>query len=289
MVVVRTRDDAIAAVDLALQRWATEMAGLVVQAQHTASVASDRAQAVVRKCANQVAAIQALLVAASEEQRGELQAQLARATDAQERAARASDRVRDVEARVAALGRTLTRATSSQVPEARAQLRAMSSALDGYRAGGMVVGGGPSPSGNGKSSQSGPARKPLASAGLTEVNVASADLDENPILDDGKVAGTFGKGGLSRADYRWAVQTWNDVVGPGIANGQSRDAFAARDAQSNAVPLRRTAEVYDMFLGSERIRVDRRPDGSLNIINGRHRFQIAQELGIESLPGQVSE
>ena len=114
-------------------------------------------------------------------------------------------------------------------------------------------------------------------------------MDENPILDDDKAKRTFGKGGLSRADYRWAVQTWNDVVGPGVANGQQREAFVERDAQSNAVPLRRTADVYDMFVGSDRIRADRRADGSINIINGRHRFQIARELGIKTLPGQVFE
>lgn len=84
------------------------------------------------------------------------------------------------------------------------------------------------------------------------------------------------------------MQTWNDVVGPGVEGGKTRDDFVRRDAQSNAAPLRRTADVYDMFLGSDRIRVDRQPDGSLNVINGRHRFQIARELGIKTLPGQVS-
>jgi len=289
MAVVHTRDEAIAAVDRALQRWATEMTGLVVQAQTTVSVASDHVQAAVRKCRNQVAAIQALLGAASEEQRGDLQAQLAKAKDAQERAGRARDRVGDVEARVARLGRTLTGATSSQLPEARAQLRAMSRALDGYRAGGIASGGGSAPGGNKTGLRNGDRGSALAGVGLAELDVGSADMDENPILDDDKAKRTFGKGGLSRADYRWAVQTWNDVVGPGVANGQQREAFVERDAQSNAVPLRRTADVYDMFVGSDRIRADRRADGSINIINGRHRFQIARELGIKTLPGQVFE
>ena len=124
--------------------------------------------------------------------------------------------------------------------------------------------------------------------GLADVDVSSADLDENPILDDDRSKGTFGKGGLSRADYRWAVQTWNDTVGPGVAGGKTREDFAERDARSNAQPLRRTADVYDMFLGTDRIRADRRPDGSLNILSGRHRLLIARELGIKNLPGQVS-
>lgn len=118
--------------------------------------------------------------------------------------------------------------------------------------------------------------------GLTALKVNDADLADTPIL------GEFGRGGLTRADYRWAVQTWRDVVGPGVANGRSRDDFAAEDVASGAPPLRRAADVYDMFLGSDRIRVDRGPDGSLNIINGRHRFDVARELGIDSLPGEVS-
>jgi hypothetical protein len=76
-------------------------------------------------------------------------------------------------------------------------------------------------------------------------------------------------------------------VGPGVAAGKTREDFAARDARSNAQPLRRTADVYDMFLGSDRIRVDRRPDGSMDVVNGRHRLLIARELGIKTLPGQV--
>lgn len=290
MTAVRTRDEAIATVDVALQKWATEMTGVMVQAQTATSAASDQANRVVQRCANQVAAIQSLLASARDEQRAELQAQLARAQDAKQKADRARQRILDVDARVATLSRTLNRATSSQVPEARVKLRTMTSALDGYRAAGVAVGGGPaSGSSSAVAARGGHAGSALASLGLTELAVGAADLDENPILDDGQATGMFGKGGLKRADYRWAVQTWNDVVGPGVANGQSREAFALRDAQSDAVPLRRTADVYDMFLGSERIRVDRRSDGSLNIINGRHRFQIAQELGIKSLPGQVSD
>lgn len=284
MVEVRTRDEAIAAVDQALQKWATDATGLLVQAQNAASIASDGAQRVLQKCANEVAAIEALLGAAPDDRRGELEAQLAKAKDAHEKTSRGTARVRDVAESVARLGRTVTRAASSDVPAARAQLGAMARALDGYRVGGTVVSGGAMRSGRAVAR----AGSALAATGLAELDVACADLDENPILDDAKAQGTFGKGGLTRADFRWAVQTWNDVVGPGVAAGKTREHFVERDARSNAVPLRRTADVYDMFLGSDRIRVDRQPDGSLNIINGRHRFQIARELGVKSLPGQVT-
>lgn len=285
MTQVRTRDEAIAAVDQAILRWATDLTGLLAQAQNVAAVSSAGAERVVRKCASEVAAIEAMVASARDEQRAELQAQLKRATDARDRAARSSAQIREIEARLTRLIRTVSQTTSSQVPEARAQLTGMVRALGGYRASATGFGDSGGPRGAGIR---GTAASGIQAAGLSELDVSAADLTDNPILDDAKAQGTFGKGGLSRADYRWAVQTWNDVVGPGVAGGKTRDDFVRRDTQSNAAPLRRTADVYDMFLGSDRIRVDRQSDGSLNIINGRHRFQIARELGIKTLPGQVS-
>jgi hypothetical protein len=162
----------------------------------------------------------------------------------------------------------------------------MSRALEGYRSGGAVLGDGGL---GGERVSTGPAGGgPFADMSLAELDVSAADLEENPILDGDSSCETFGRGGLSRADYRWAVQTWNDTVGPCVASGKTREDFAERDARSNAKPLRRTADVYDIFLGSDRIRADRRPDGSLNIVNGRHRMLIARELGITHLPGQMS-
>lgn len=284
MTEVRTRDEAIDAVDQALQAWSANVAALLLQARSAAGGARDHAEGVVRQRANDVAALEALPVAADDERRRQLQARLVRARQDHESARRACVRVNDVAASVAQLSRAHTSTASQQVARAQAQLSAMSRALEGYRSGAVGLGGGGS-SGPSTASAGG---SPLASMGLTDVDVSSADLDENPILDDDRSKATFGKGGHSRADYRWAVQTWSDTVGPAVAAGKTREDFAERDARSSAQPLRRTADVYDMFLGTDRIRADRQPDGSLNIVNGRHRLLIARELGIKSLPGQVS-
>ena len=283
MTEVRTRDEAIASVDQALQAWSTNVTGILTLARNTARGARDEVEGVVRERANEVAAIEALLAAADDKQRRQLQAELVRAKEAHENARRACVRVNDVAASVAQLSRMHTTATS-QVAIARAQLSAMCGALEGYRAGGASFGGG----GSSDSSTPTAVASPFASMGLADLDVSAADLDENPILDDDRSKATFGKGGLSRADYRWAVQAWNDTVGPGVASGKTREDFAERDARSNAQPLRRMADVYDMFLGTDRIRADRQSDGSLNIVNGRHRLLIAKELGIKNLPGQVS-
>lgn len=284
MTEVRTRDEAIASVDQALQAWSTNVTGILTQAHSATLAAKDEVEDIVRKRAHEVAAIEALLAHADNEQRRQLQAKLVRAKDAHGQAKRASVHVNDVAASVSQLSRSHTTTAASQIASARAQLSAMSRALEGYRSGGAALDGGGS-SGGHETCMSGGS---LSGMGLAELDVSSADLDDNPILDDNGSQGTFGKGGLSRADYRWAVQTWNDTVGPGVALGKTREDFAARDAQSNTRQLRRTADVYDMFLGTERIRADRQPDGSLNIVNGRHRLLVARELGIKNLPGQVS-
>lgn len=281
---VRTRDEAIASVDQALQAWSTTVTGLLAQALSTAAAAKDSAECVVRQLANDVSSLEALLAAARDEDKRHLQVKLVRAREAHEQARRASVRVSDVAASVSELSRSHTTEATQQVATARAQLSAMSRALEGYRSGGAVLGG----TGVGGGGSSGSGARSVIGMGLADVDVSAADLDDTPILDDDPSANRFGKGGLSRADYRWAVQTWSDTVGPGVASGKTREDFADRDTRSNARPLRRTADVYDMFLGTDRIRADRRPDGSLNIVNGRHRLLIARELGIKSLPGQVS-
>ena len=110
--------------------------------------------------------------------------------------------------------------------------------------------------------------------GLAEVDITSLDLSDNPMV------GSFGKGGTTQADYRWAVETWHSVVQPAVAGGADRSHFEERD-RGEAAPLRRTADVYDLFLGTtDRIVVSTRPDGGLNVINGRHRLAIARGLGI---------
>lgn len=283
MTEVRTRDEAIASVDQALRAWSSNVTALLIQAHSAAYDAKDYVEEIVRKRANEVAAIEALLVAADDERRRHLQAKLVRAKETHESARRASVRVNDVAASVTQLSRTHTTVATSQVASARAQLSAMSRALEGYRSGGAGIGSG----GSGSTSTASAGGSALARMGLADLDVSFAQLDENPILDSNRPKATFGRGGLSRADYRWAVQTWNDTVGPGIANGKTREDFAERDARLNAQPLRRTADVYDMFLGTDRIRADRQSDGSLNIVNGRHRLLIARELGIKNLPGQV--
>jgi len=281
---VRTREEALALVDSALAKFDEQVGGFLTQATAVASSAVQQAEGVVRRWETKVRALEAVLAAAEEEERRRIQAELIRAREQLNQARRARRRVADVSEGVRTLQRSYVQQCSPIVAAGRGHLAGRVGAVREYLSGGG--GGASGGGGGGGSAGAGPGGlgAVLAGLGMTSVSVTAADLDDTPIRDG------FTRGGLSRGDYRWAVQTWNDTVGPGVARGMTRDDFAARDnGEAPAPPLRRTADVYDMFLGSDAIRADRRPDGSLNIINGRHRLQIARELGIKDLPGRVFE
>ena len=284
MPLVRTREEALALVDSALAKFDEQVGGFLTQATAVASSAVQQAEGVVPRWETKVRALEAVLAAAEEEERRRIQAELIRAREQLNQARRARRRVADVSEGVRTLQRSYVQQCSPIVAAGRGHLAGRVGAVREYLSGGG--GGASGGGGGGGSAGAGPGGlgAVLAGLGMTSVSVTAADLDDTPIRDG------FTRGGLSRGDYRWAVQTWNDTVGPGVARGMTRDDFAARDnGEAPAPPLRRTADVYDMFLGSDAIRADRRPDGSLNIINGRHRLQIARELGIKDLPGRVFE
>lgn len=279
MVEVRTREEAINSVDKAFAQWGPNLVGILTQASATSGAAETHASDVVRRCATRVAALEALLSAAAGEERRRVEVELAKARESRARAERARARIAALRSQVATLARTHTAESTSRVGAARATLARMSQSVQLYRGGAIAhdAAFGATAAAPGTASSD-----PLEPLGLQDVSVEAADLEDSPIV------GGFGRGGTTRSDYRWAVQTWADLVEPGIRRGMTRVDFAQRDTDNASPPLRRAADVYDLFLGSDRIRVDQRPDGSLDVVNGRHRLAIARELGIRTLPGQVS-
>lgn len=279
MVEVRTREEAISSVDRAFAQWGPTLGGILTQASATSGAAETHASDVVRRCATRVAALEGLLSATAGEERRRIEIELAKARDSRAGAERARARIAALRSQVATLARTHTAESTSRVGAARATLARMSQSVQLYRGGAIGPDASTSPT---TAAPGAGSSDPLTPLGLRDVRVEAADLEDSPII------GGFGRGGASRSDYRWAVQTWADLVGPGIRRGLTREDFAQRDTDNASPPLRRTADVYDLFLGSHRIRVDQRPDGSLDVVNGRHRLAIARELGIHTLPGQVS-
>lgn len=283
MTLVHTRDEAIRLVDSAVVNFDRQITAVLDDAVAAARIACGDARAVVDRCQARVDALVELLRSVDEWTAQAIHAELVREQANLERARRASTRVSEVAIQTIRIHESYLQWTSGLVAEARSVLSGRLAAIVDYHGGSGSPRGLGGPLGAHSGSNLGGPDSPVDVFGLSNVDVMSADLADNPIV------GSFGRGGATRADYRWAVQTWSDTVGPGISLGMSRSDFEARDVLSGAPPFRRTADVYDMFLGDGHIRVNQQKDGSLNIINGRHRLQIARDLGIQSLPGRVYE
>ncbi len=301
MTEVRTRDEALAAVEAALVQWAETSAGALAQAMTSAGAAQSEADAEVSRRAQRVSQLaDALAVMRDDEPlKAITAATLARAKESLETGKRAAADIAGVASRVAALQRSQVRNTHVFAEAARADLARRGRELGAYRQAGADVGTAGLP---GEFGGTGAARALgglalagaagraadcgagdtswLADHGLADVDVALADYSDNPII------GKFGRGGLNRADYRWAVTTWDEVIRPGLDKGMTRDDFAARDVTRGARPPRSYAEVYDMFLGEESIRIDRLPNGVPYVRHGRHRIEVARELGVTRLPAK---
>ncbi len=287
MTEVRTRDEALAAIDAGLARWAGAATDVLAQAMAAAGGAQAAAEAEAVGRSRRVAELADLLASLGPEEklRPVAAADLAAARESLAAARQAVTRLADVAARTAALQRSQAANTAGFVAAARGDLALRGGELGAYRGASDRTGGLAGP-GAGSAVAPGPLSGTagaawLAGNGLSDLDVAQAAFADNP------VTGAFGRGDVTRADYRWALSTWDETVRPGLEQGLTRDDFAARDAARGAPPLRRTADVYDMFLGSDPIRVERRRDGSVVVLNGRHRIQIAGELGITRLPAEL--
>ena len=297
MTEIRTRDEALAAVDRALGQWTTQAEGALAQACAAVAGAQAAAESEVRSRGARVAALERFLASGrrDDERSARAAQELARARESLEAGRQASAHVAGIATRVAAVQRAPARDTSAQVAAARADLSRRASQLGAYRAAGRGaigrgdVGGGLATVALGGLALGSTAATAataagvaawLTAGGLADVAVAEADFSGNPIV------GTWGRDGFGRGAYRWAVAAWDEVIRPGLDRGMTRDDFAARDTARGALPGRQTASVYDWFLGTDAIVVERRADGSVNVINGRHRLEIARELGIAHLPAK---
>jgi hypothetical protein len=277
MPIIQTRDEAITSLDQAFGTWSGTWRGVWQQAVAQAAAACSEIDGERRHRATRVAALEAALSAASEEQRVVIAAQLERARRSLDGASAAAAGARRASEAVRAEVRRVTTASDAVVSRAQADLRRRLGSLSDYRR----YSGTSTTSLNG---HSGPTSGGVLPAELTEVPLDDLDYANNPLV------GEFGKGGASKSDYRWAAETWDTVVRPGVGRGMSRDDFAARDAERGAPPFRRTADVHDLFLGdSDRIVLSRTAAGKLDIVNGRHRIAVARELGITHLPARIVE
>lgn len=279
MSVIRTEDQVLAQLQDALVAWSQGSSAAARQAAGAVGRLRELAERTRQQHAQRLTA-----AIAAERDAGRLSLATRAATDAQtNHLASIIEHYDDLMTRLEAARRRLDGPTASAVFAARADLSRRRRHLEQYRAGGGGQGitgavAVPSPGAAASSPD-----ESLVARGLEEVPLDEISFADNPLVGD------FGRGGNTLTDYRWALETWETTVRSGIAAGMTRDDFAQRDAQRSAVPLRRTADVYDMFLGdTDRIRLSLRPGGGYEVTNGRHRIQAARDLGLYSLPASVS-
>jgi hypothetical protein len=261
---IDAKDEALAMLRSAIGTWATTARGVL---------------ALRRREARRAALATMLRACRDPAERARLSRELEIAEESVKRARRAHAQAARVVEDLRTIERRFGATIESKTSAAQADLQRRLAALAGYREAGMT---GSSPSSTNQSSPVASAAQAFAGHGLVDVPLDNARFDDNPIVDG------YHKGGAKRADYRWAVETWETTVRPGVLAGQTREDFERRDASREAPEFRRTANVYDMFLGDDPVHFSRRSDGSLDVASGRHRVETARSLGLTHLPGKLS-
>lgn len=277
---LRGDDRALEALAAAIRDWQRDAGGLLAQADARLRTQSDAVARTRAQRANHLRALEAALRTCEPDspERDRLMLDVRAAEEALAHATAAEQEMNEIVAEFRMLERQTRASADGGAERAGADLRRRTEAIKDYRAApvpsseaGLASGAGPPPVADGA----------LAQRGLTEVSLDEIDYSDNPIVD------AFTRGGATRGDYRWAVSTWADVVEPAVRDGHDRSYFEARDAERGASGWRQTANVYDMFLGSDPIALSRRPDGTLDPVGGRHRIAIARELGLKHLPARL--
>jgi hypothetical protein len=272
-----TSPEAVAELRSALGVWAAAASGIARQANAAATALVGEAEAEVRARSARKGALEAALRAAKHQERARLAREIQLANSSLESARRALNRATEAARGAQSLQRRIDESTSSRVPSASQALALKLQALFAYKAVSVPSSTNTSPSTGGLASHN-----DFGVPGIVNVPIEHAHFEDNPIKD------RYDRGGADVSDYRWAVETWETVVRPGVLAGKTREDFERRDAElGRHTGYRRTAGVYDMFLGSDPVHFARRSDGTLDVPSGRHRVKIAQHLGLTHLPGRI--
>lgn len=252
---LRGDERALEALASAIRDWQRDARGLLVQADARLRAQADAVAGTRAQRANRLRALEAALRACPPDSpgRGQLMRDVRAAEEALASATAADQEMSDIRTEFQMLERQARASADGDAERADADLRRRTEAIKDYRAVAVPTSAPGLASGGGSPLSAGDA---LAQRGLIHVSLDQIDYGDNPILDG------FTRGGANRGDYRWAVSTWADVVEPAVRDGHDRSYFEGRDAERGATGWRQTANVYDMFLGSDPIALSRRDDGT---------------------------
>lgn len=274
---VRTRLEVFGEVSVALSRCTARLPLPIDQADVHATRALKQAGSELSRREAALAQARAALAAATEEEAAQA-AQVVRTCE--EASGRARRVVREIETLAETQrrrARSLLHSASELTQSGQSSLRSWEGGLEIYlsrRAGTGSSGERSQPTAHNGSSDG------LAEIGLTMVPVDAATFADNPIRSWDKA---------SREDIAWAVERWDSVVSKVVARGGGLAELEDRDRREGAKPgsMRELSRAYECFTGGDRIRVEPRGDGTYGVIGGRHRLQVAKELGVHSLPVEI--
>lgn len=95
--------------------------------------------------------------------------------------------------------------------------------------------------------------------------------------------------GQNLADLRWAVRALLDVVLPAASSvPEARSYLAARDAREGLSGPRSYVATYEGFFGDTAIRLSPLPDGTFDVVNGRHRIWLLREEYAQMVPARIA-
>lgn len=120
-----------------------------------------------------------------------------------------------------------------------------------------------------------------------ERGVIDVPVRDLPHIDDIQGPQDFKK--VSEADMvdglrKLSLMKWDIDQG----TGRSSDYWRAFDEQEGLDHANGYQRVYDAFYGDDPIKLNKIGD-QYEVINGRHRIWLAQQLGYHTLPARVSE
>lgn len=121
-------------------------------------------------------------------------------------------------------------------------------------------------------------------------NISSVELDRiNPT--DIQSAADFDNPQQYKALFREAQML--QQMNPALKQGADVEMFHTWD-KANAIGqyspdahVRGYADVYHSYHGTDAIALDPRPDGTFDVINGRHRIVAARDAGLREVPARV--
>lgn len=147
------------------------------------------------------------------------------------------------------------------------------------------------------SSVGGSATSGIASPGGLSSAISSPGLPDGftlvplpSIASAGEVQGPADfDAGQNLADLRWAVRALLDVVLPAASSvPEARSYLAARDAREGLSGPRSYVATYEGFFGDNAIRLSALPDGTFDVVNGRHRIWLLREEHAQTVPARIT-